>query len=167
MITVSDTTPISELAKTGRLRLLHDVYKRIEIPCEVYDELTAGSHPAVVDVPLARWIKVRSVSDPHEINRMRAATGLGLGECAAIALAQELKASRILPDDWEARKEALTRGLRATGTVGTLLTAKRRGLIPNVRKELDDLLAHGTYIGRPLYDRALRLAGEWPTEGSA
>jgi uncharacterized protein len=47
VIVVSDTTPISELVKVGRLSLLRDIFGELIIPNEVYDELTAGNHPAV------------------------------------------------------------------------------------------------------------------------
>jgi len=47
MIVVSDTTPLSELAKVGKLDLLRDVFGEIIIPQEVYNEVTRGNHPAV------------------------------------------------------------------------------------------------------------------------
>ncbi|MBO0349729.1 hypothetical protein J0895_11530 [Phormidium pseudopriestleyi FRX01] len=52
MIVVSNTTPISELAKIGRLNLLPDLFGQIIIPQKVYDELTTGRHPAASQVPL-------------------------------------------------------------------------------------------------------------------
>ncbi len=50
MIIVSDTTPLSELAKIGKLDLLHAVFGRVIIPQQVYQELTTGNHPAVLAV---------------------------------------------------------------------------------------------------------------------
>lgn len=91
---VSNTTPISELAKAGRLELLHDVYGVVLIPSEVRDELAAGSHPAAAVVRSAGWIQARAVSDPTAVQALHAATGLGLGEYGAILLAEELGAER-------------------------------------------------------------------------
>lgn len=47
MIVFSDTTPLSELAKVGKLDLLRDVFGQVIIPQEVYTEVTTGTHPAV------------------------------------------------------------------------------------------------------------------------
>ena len=40
MIIVSDTTPLSELAKIGKLDLLQAVFGRVIIPQQVYEECT-------------------------------------------------------------------------------------------------------------------------------
>jgi len=69
MIVVSDTTPLSELAKVGKLYLLRDVFGEIIIPQEVYNEVTRGEreHPAVSAVKSITWISVRTVSDPQKV----------------------------------------------------------------------------------------------------
>jgi hypothetical protein len=71
-----------------------------------------------------------------------------------------LGAARLLLDDQEARREAISRNLPVIGTVGVLLLAKRRGLIPGVRQILDDLIAQGTYISQKLYQDVLTQAQE-------
>ncbi len=103
MIVVSDTTPLSELAKVGRLRLLQDIFGRVIIPLEVYNEVTTGTHPAVTAVQSASWIEVQSVTDINKVLTLQTDTGLDLGECAAIVLAQELGANRLLIDERTAR----------------------------------------------------------------
>ena len=160
MIVVSDTTPISELAKINRLTLLRDVYQRVIIPREVYGELLAGPGNLPAAVQAANWIDVVTVRDSHEVLAIHSVTRLGLGECAALTLALELGAQRLLIDDRAARREARAHGLAVTGTIGTLLTAKERKIIPSVRNVLDDLMVHGTRIGEQLYRNALRAANE-------
>ena len=66
MIIVSDTTPLSELAKIGKLDLLQSVFGRVIIPKQVYEELTTGNHPAVLAVKSVSWLEVRSVNN-HEL----------------------------------------------------------------------------------------------------
>ena len=127
MIVVSDTTPISELAKINRLTLLRDVYQRVIIPKEVYDEVMAGPGAIPAAVQAASWIDVVTVRDSHGVLAVHVATRLGLGECAALILAEELGAQRLLIDDRAGRREAKARGLPVTGTIGTLLVAKQRG----------------------------------------
>jgi uncharacterized protein len=160
LVVVSNTTPISELAKVGRLNVLHAVYGSVVVPREVHDEVTAGSHPAVTAVRSANWIDVRSVSNAQAVSALHAATRLGLGECAAILLAEELHADRILIDDRAARRAAKARGLVLGGTIGTLLLAKEQGIISSVGEVLDELIAHGTRISDGLRTEALAAAGE-------
>ncbi len=118
MIVVSDTTPLSELAKVGQ------------------------------------------VIDTQKVVTLRATKKIGLGECAAITLAEEVGATRILVDDLAARREALARGLSVIGTVGILMIAKQQGLIPSIKEVVDDLIANGTYISQQLYQQALAAVGE-------
>jgi predicted nucleic acid-binding protein len=160
VIVVSDTTPISELTKIGRLGLLREVYQRVIIPQEVYDELMAGPPFVVAATQSANWIEVHSVSDSTEVFVLHASTQLGLGECAALILAEELSAHRVLIDDRAGRREATARRLPVTGTIGTLLVAKQQGIIASIKDVLDDLRAHGTRISEQLYRDALAASGE-------
>ena len=89
MIVVSNTTPFSELAKVGRMDLLGDIFGKVIIPQEVYNEITTGTHPAVNAVKSATWIEVLSI---QQISILQSETNLDLGECAAIILAEELGA---------------------------------------------------------------------------
>ena len=43
MIIVADTTPLSELAKVGRINLLQAIFGKVIIPQEVYNEVTTGN----------------------------------------------------------------------------------------------------------------------------
>lgn len=160
MIIVSDTTPLSELAKIGQLNLLRDVFGKLIIPQEVYREVTTGNHPAVAVVPSVDWIETRSIGIPQKVLSLQASTGLDLGECAAIVLAEELNATQILIDDRAARIVAESRNLAVIGTIGTLLLAKDRGIIPNIKPILDRLITSGKWISRNLYQEALNEAQE-------
>lgn len=160
MIVVSNTTPLSELAKVEQMHLLRDVFGEVIIPQEVYDELTRGIHPAATAVRSATWISVYSVNEDEKISQLQADTGLDLGEAAAIILAEELGADHLLMDERAGRRVAKLRNLSVIGMVGTLLLAKQQGLIPNVKDILDDLLAQGTRISLRLYQYALTTAQE-------
>lgn len=82
------------------------------------------------------------------------------GESAAISLALELDAARILLDDLPARLLAERLGLTVMGTLGALVLAKQRGLIPAVRPLLDALRSTNFYMSDRLYWRLLRAADE-------
>jgi predicted nucleic acid-binding protein len=148
------------LTKVARLDLLADVYGRITVPEEVYREITAGDHPAAQVIHSANWLQIEPVRDPRDVFVLSTVSGLGVGECAAIILAEELAAELTLIDDLPARQLALSRGLHLGGTIGTLLTAKRLGLLPGVKDVLDEWIRQGTHISRHLYQIALSSAGE-------
>ncbi len=160
MIVVSDTTPLSELAKVGQLNLLRDIFGQVIIPEEVYNEVTTGTHPAVSAVQSATWIEVRSITNTENVPILQGATQLDLGECAAIILAEELGVDQLLIDDLAARRVALSRNLPVIGTIGTLLLAKDQGLIPSVKEVLDALITQGKRISQQLYQETLLTAQE-------
>jgi len=160
VIVVSDTTPLSELAKVGHMNLLRDVFGQVILPQEVYDEVTTGMHPAVAVVKSADWIEVFSVNNSEKVSALQTLTKLGLGECAAIILAEELNAQRLLIDDLEGRREAISRNLPVIGTVGVLLLAKKQGRIKSIKEILDALIAQNTRISPKLYQYALTTAQE-------
>ena len=160
MIIVSDTTPLSELAKVGKLNLLRDVFSKVIIPQEVYNEVTTGTHPAVNLVQSADWIEIISVHNSEKLSNLKKATNLGAGECAAMILAEELASDQLLMDDLDARRVALSRNLKIIGTIGILLVAKQQGLISTIKDILDSLIAEGKHISPRLYKEALLAAQE-------
>jgi predicted nucleic acid-binding protein len=85
---------------------------------------------------------------------------LGAGESEAIILALELRAQLVILDDRPARRLAQALQVPVVGTVGILVAAKRRGLLPAVRPSLDALLQHDFRISQRLYEQVLADAGE-------
>lgn len=115
------------LKKTG---ILKDIFVRVLIPKGVYDELTSDH----AGFSLENWIEVKSIADNNLYNSMR--TMIDKGESEAISLALEEEADFVLLDDKEARKVASNMNLKVIGTVGLLLSAKRKGLIASVRENI-------------------------------
>nr|WP_174763867.1 DUF3368 domain-containing protein [Anabaena sp. UHCC 0253] len=142
------------------MNLLGDIFGKVIIPQEVYNEITTGTHPAVNAVKSADWITVLSIRNSQQVSILQSETNLDLGECAAIILAEELGADRVLIDEWAARKVAKSRHLPVTGTVGILLIAKHQGLIESVKPVLDELIAQGKRISQQLYQEVLDIAKE-------
>ena len=164
MIIISDTTPISELTKVGYLDLLPKLFGRVVIPQGVYDELTTGQHPAARIVPDLSWLNVVVVKNRQAVAELQQIGKLDLGESEAIALAEELKADRLLIDEKAARQVAKTRNLPLIGTMGVLLLSKRQGYIKNVKVVLDQMQQQGTRISDRLYIQVLTLAEELEAE---
>jgi predicted nucleic acid-binding protein len=81
------------------------------------------------------------------------------GEREAIALAKE-QHTVLLVDEREARREAIRQCIAVIGSLRVLKGANDRGIIPEVKPALDDLVAAGMYVSDALYQRFLQETGE-------
>jgi hypothetical protein len=157
LITVSDTSPITNLAAIGQLALLRDSFKRLFIPAAVAAELSACPRdcPGYVDLAANGWIAVSSVRQRSVATAL--SMDLDVGEAEAIALALELDADIVLIDERRGRRLARRLGMRPLGLLGVLVNAKRDGLVEQIRPLIDALLADaGFWIGHDLYRRVLQ-----------
>jgi len=66
----------------------------------------------------------------------------------------------VILDDKDARKVARGFGLKVTGTLGILLLARRKGLIPAVGPYIEELRKHGFRISEDVLGKILESAGE-------
>jgi len=146
--TVFDSTCLIALERIARLDILPPLFPDIVVPAAVAEEF--GSSPA--------WMTIRTVSNDFSSAVLR--TQLHRGEAAAIALAAEIQADRLVLDDKKARRIARELGLHPIGTVGVILRAKREDIVPACRPLLDALIREGFYLSDSLYEEAVRQAGE-------
>jgi len=148
---VSNSSPIIAFERIGELDLLRVIFPALMIPPAVAGEIaTARGVPS--------WITVQSLA--RRLDTRTLVPGLGAGEREAISLAVETRATWPVLDDQAARQVARTIGLPVIGTLGILLAAKRRGLLPAVRPYLARLGSSGFFMRRELLERVLRLASE-------
>jgi predicted nucleic acid-binding protein len=161
-IIVSNASPLINLARIQRFELLRLFYGELTIPPAVYDEVvTRGSErDGSRNVRESIWIRQQSPHDQLAVTAL--AAELDWGEASAIILARELNADTLLIDEIRGRRIAQRLGITVKGTIGILTRAKREGLIPNVKDELDRLRQRGTWIHPRLYQDILRMAGEMP-----
>ena len=152
MVVVSNASPLIALARIQRLDLLPAIFELVLIPSAVSREIS----PSIPVLPTWLRIQAPSVLPPASLLRRR----LGDGEWEALALAIEIKADWIILDDLPARRSAEATGLNVIGTLGTLVTAKRKGLLKSIRPELDGLRATAFFLSPQVYDELLRLANE-------
>jgi len=153
VIVVSDTSPITSLAKIRRLDLLRTLYHSITIPTAVDSELRRGQ------IVLPDWIQVQSAADRAVVAQLEA--DLDPGEAEALAVALELGADLVLIDEKRGRDVAHRLGLRFVGLLGVVLDAKRQGHLRAVRPLLDELAAEaGFWIRDDLRREILEAAGE-------
>lgn len=163
---VSDTfiinaSPLIFLGRAGHLDLLQGLSEGCFVPEPVRAEiLRRGEGDPTVRAMAARPWLISAVPPP--IPETVAAWGLGPGESSVLALAlAELSANTVaVIDDLAARRCATTLGIPLRGTLGIILVAKKRGLIPLARPVLERLIIHGMYLSRPALDQALARVGE-------
>lgn len=152
MAVVSNSSPLIALSRIQRLDLLSSIFESVLIPPAVAREIS----PSIPVLPAWLRIQAASVLPPESLLRRR----LGDGEWEALALAIELRADWIILDDLPARRSAQAAGLNVIGTLGTLVAAKRAGLLQSIRPELDALVRTSFFLSPQLYDELVRLADE-------
>ena len=155
-LVVSNASPLIAFERIGRLDLPEQLFGTILIPPAVVTEVgpTVAGLTWLTQRPLVGQVSAR-ITDAR----------LGGGETEAIALAIELNANWVLLDDEPARRLARELGVPTIGTVGLLMAAKRREVIPSVRPILDALIAVDFRISRDLFAGTLDEAGEGTPSG--
>lgn len=157
---VADASPLLYLAHLERLDLLRAEGREVLAPGAVLQEVRAHADaPArAIEDAATRWLKVRDPADPMRVAILRG--GLDPGEAAAIALALELNAERLVVDDLDARRACRRLGVPVVGTLGVLVAAKKRGEIESVRAALERLEADSFRVSSSLRALVLAEAGE-------
>ncbi|MDG0995784.1 MAG: DUF3368 domain-containing protein [Gammaproteobacteria bacterium] len=103
------------------------------------------------------WLVTKPVSSiPTMITEWR----LGAGESSVLALAAEHTGTEAIIDDLAGRKCAASLKIPVRGTLGLVLVARQRGLIPKARPVIEDMMTAGLYLSRKVVDEALSRVGE-------
>ncbi|MEL7221892.1 MAG: DUF3368 domain-containing protein [Bacteroidota bacterium] len=154
MIVVSDTSPISNLMTIGELEILKSIFKKIIIPEGVKRELEVIDKHRI-SLRNNEWISIQKIKDQKLLSELLET--LDQGESEAIVLALEKQADYLLIDERKGRRIALKYGLKITGLLGVLSTAKHKGIIDQVAPYIDKLmLVSGFRIGVKLRNQILR-----------
>jgi predicted nucleic acid-binding protein len=142
----------------NQLALLQMLYGEVLIPDAIFSEFLATERPlrqqALDEAP---WIKHTLLANPQQV---LVYVGLDRGEAEVLALASEQTARLVIIDERKGRRYARRLGLPLTGTLGVLLAAKDKGLVPALAPLIDQLLKEGLYFAPELVDKALEIAGE-------
>lgn len=144
----------------GQLQLLHSLFGEVLIPPAVVRELEQPrSRFLPVLVQGLPFIRVQSPTDRKAVEELL--DTLGPGEAEAIALAMEIHADAILIDEKAGRAVARQRGLLPLGILGTLVRAKQRGFLGEVKPLLDRLQTElGFFISPSIRTTILRQVSE-------
>lgn len=146
---IADTSCLILFDNIDELQILKRVYSTIIITPEVRKEYKKS---------IPDWIKTEKVKNKKRQRHF--AELVDAGEASAIALAVEHKNSILIIDDRRGRKLAISLRIEITGTLGTLMKAKQKGIIPQLSPLLKKLKLKGLRISKDVEEGILKMAGE-------
>jgi predicted nucleic acid-binding protein len=103
------------------------------------------------------WLEV---VDTPPIPSIIQAWDLGEGESSVLTWGYQHPETELIIDDLPARRCATSLGIPVRGTLGLVLVAKKRGIIPAARPVIDQLRECGMYLTNRLVDDVLSWVGE-------
>ncbi len=146
---ISDTSCFIVLSNIKELELLHKVYGQIITTEEIANEFGEK---------LPDWVEIKTVSD--KLKQQILEIQIDKGESSAIALALEIPDSTIVLDDYKARLIAKKLGISVTGTIGVIIKAKLKGIIPSIKPILEKIKNTDFRLSSEIEIQALKEAGE-------
>lgn len=156
---VLNSSPIIILCKTSLIWIIRTLSPDLVIPTAVMNEINQGSHGD----PAKKWLREEGrvyVRDIGDVDQAVTPWKLGRGESEVISWANRNPSYEAVIDDRAARRCAAALGVRARGTIGVLVEAKRQALVPALATTLAQIEDSGFWIDDALRHMALRLAGE-------
>jgi len=157
MIVFCNTTPFIALSAIGELDLLPKLFGKIHVVAEVDAECAAGGPIIVPDLKSLSWVEI-VCSEPCTNNHFL--LELDRGEKYTLHMAHKMRAGLVIIDEKIGRNVAEYMGLSVIGTLGILLNAKRKELIPSFAKCVASMRDHGIHYHPALVKQLSREAGE-------
>ncbi|MFP5041481.1 DUF3368 domain-containing protein [Parasediminibacterium sp. JCM 36343] len=107
---------------------------------------------------LPEWVELATATDKYrqQILEMQ----IDKGESSAIALALEIPDCTVILDDYKARKIAEKLGISLTSTIGVLVKAKLKGIIPSIKPLLEKIKKTDFRVSLEIELLALKEANE-------
>jgi predicted nucleic acid-binding protein len=154
-----NASPLILLARAGLLELLQLASAKVVVPEAVAREIERRGPGDVTSNALARTRWLERVAPPP-VPAVIQAWDLGEGESSVLAWAHAQPGTLAIIDDLAARRCAASLQIPVRGTLGLVLVAKQRGVIPAARPTIDKLRSAGLYLSDRVLRDALRLVGE-------
>lgn len=159
---ISNSTPLINFSAIHRLDILEHLFGKIYIPQAVKQELLekGKDYPSAVELrnqyfQQTTWIEALEVRNITVCKILKMA--VDHGEAEAIALALEHNPQWLIIDETEGRNLANSCRIPIIGSIGCLVEAKRRHIIPVIKPVLDAMQADARFWVHPkLYARILR-----------
>jgi predicted nucleic acid-binding protein len=156
---IINASPLIFLSRSHHLSLLQAFADEIWVPEPVATEILHRGQQDITARAIEHtdWLITQPVDS---IPTMIAEWRLGAGESSVLALANQHHGTEAIIDDLAGRKCAASLNIPVRGTLGIVLIAKKRNLIPKARPVIEDMLTAGLYLSRKVVDEALKRVGE-------
>ena len=156
---VDNASPLIFLAKAGLIDFLQQAAPLILVPAAVAEEINRRGQSDITARALADTAWLVTV-DVLVIPPLIQAWDLGPGESAVLAHAHAHPGVAAIIDDGAGRRCAELLRVPLLGTLGLVMIAKKRGLIPAARPVISRLKKQGMFLSENTIDRAMLLIGE-------
>lgn len=157
-LVIADAGPLIAFARLHQIGLLPQLFGRVLVTDIVFRECAGRS-----DFPESALLHEAVTRKQLELcaapDFSAFAQKIDAGEASAIAVAIDYGCG-VLMDDKAGRSMAANAGVPVIGTVGVLVLAKRRNMIPLVAPLLENLAASGYFLGAEIIAAALSASGE-------
>ena len=132
---ISNSSPLILLAKINKLTILEKLYKKINIPYEVYNEVVIKGKKenygdaALIEKYVNEIIFVSNLNQVYRKEAEKLKCIIGSSESEAIALCLQENGEILLVDNLEPRKIAHAKDIKCRSTPGILLEALKNKVI--------------------------------------
>jgi len=156
---VVNTSPWIALSICNQIPLLQKLYTEVLIPLGVKEEILEGGEQGIgtYELKTSSWLKIEKVVDVEKIKLLYE---LEQGEAEVIILAKEKGIRQVLIDEKVARLQAKVLGFDVIGTLGLLLKAKKKGMLPSIKPLITKMLENGIWVKGEIVKGILKDAEE-------
>lgn len=155
---IADAGPLIAFARLHQISLLPQLFGRVLVTDIVFRECAGRS-----DFPESTLIQEAVTRKQLELctapDFSAFAQKIDAGEASAFVVAIDFGCG-VLMDDKADRKMATNAAVPVIGTVGALVLAKHKGLVPLVKPPVGKLAASGYFLSEEIIAAALAAAGE-------
>lgn len=154
-----NASPLIFLARAGLINFLQLLGPEIVVPEAVAIEIQrrGPTDATVLAIANTAWLTITpTLPIPPQIQ----AWGLGAGESSVLAWGHAYPGTEIILDDLPARRCAAAFQIPVRGTLGLVLIAKQRGVIPAARPVLLQLRQSGMFLADKVMNQALAMVNE-------
>ena len=157
MILIADSSALIALSICKSLDLLEQLFGEVQVPKAVFDEVAISQKSESSELAIFLKGKVKTIETSGYVYLDAYADA---GETEAMLLYKQINADWLLIDDKRGKKVALINKIKTIGSLGVLLTAKKKDLITAVKPKLDLLAKSNLYFSPDLRQTVLDMADE-------
>ncbi len=150
-VAVADTGVLISLGLVDLIELPEDIFGELFIAKAVWEELHNYNNPEFEkSLLLSLRGNVVSIKSRNYLSMV-----MDYGESESVILYNELKADFLIIDDNKARMVTETLNVNCIGSIGLLIKAKQKGLIPELKPIFEKWILMGRYFSIKLLNSIL------------